>query len=403
MGVTTTSSAYILKTLWPQKRVENTVYQDHPLLAMIPKSEEFYGANMVLAVRYADTQGRAATFSTAQANKGSHAGVKFTITRVSDYQLVSLTTEAILAAQNDKGALIRNLDTEMSSGMNNIGASLAHALYGDGSGSLGALASDPGTGTSLTLANINNITNFEVGQRIVFAANATSALRAGGARTISAINRDTGVITISAACDAAVGSSDLIFTEGDYVSASDRLKVSGLAAWIPSTAPSASESFFGVDRSVDATRLAGLRIDLTGLNPEEGVMTALSKLAREGGKPGHLFVNHLDYRGIEISLGSKVVTEYMSVGDVGFSGLKLVGPKGPVRVVADQDCPSGTGYLLTMDSLKLYSLKACPQVLDMDGDRLSRETTSDGWEARIAYYAQMGSTFPGANAVLTMP
>ena len=36
---------------------------DNPFLAMIPKSEDFYGENMYIAVRYTDNQGRSAAFA----------------------------------------------------------------------------------------------------------------------------------------------------------------------------------------------------------------------------------------------------------------------------------------------------------------------------------------------------
>lgn len=406
MAVTVTNSAYILKRLWPQKRVDNTVYQDHAFLAMLAKDESFYGEDLVLAVRHGDTQGRSATFATAQANISNHVGKKFTLTRASDYQLVSLSTEAILAAKNDKGALIRNLDTEMDSGMNNISKSLAVSLYRGRSGYIGQLASDPGTATSFTLKNINDVTSFEVDMKIVFAATKTGANRAGGARTISAVNRDTGVITVSAALDAALDADDYVFCEGDNANGSGSgLKVTGLEDWLPDTAPAVGggDSFFGVDRSVDPTRLAGLRIDVSGLNPEEALVTVFSRQSREGGRPSHFFTNHLDYRNIEISLGSKVVYETHSVGEIGFNTIKVMGPKGPVAVIADQDCRSARGYSLDMRSCKLYSLEKCPMILDLDGNKLSREASADRWEARIAYFAQLGFTNPGANANASLP
>ena len=406
VSVSSTDVKAILKTLWPQSRVENMVYKDHPLLAMLAKDEGFYGENLVLAVRYADTQGRSADFATAQSNAGSFAARKFILTRAKDYQVVSLETEAILASEKDKGALIKVLDTEMTSGMNNISKSLATAVYRGQSGALAQTASDPGTGTTIALANINDVTSFEVGMKIVFAATKTGALRAGGSRTISAVDRDTGAIEVSAAIDAAVGSGDYIFAEGDAANNTGvPKKVSGMDDWLPSAAPTVGggDSFFGVDRSVDPTRLAGLRFDASGLNPEEAVVAALSRQAREGGSPSHLFLNHLDFRNVEISLGSKVVYEPMQVGGIGFNGLKVIGPKGPVRVFAGQDCPHGTGFSLDMSTWKLYSLKKCPQVIDLDGNELRREAAADRFEARIAYWAQLGCVAPGFNARVTMP
>ena len=181
MAVTvgTNGTNYILKTLWPQSRVENLVYPDHPLLAMMPKDEKFYGENMYLAVRGVDTQGRSAAFSTAAAAAGSHNGKRFLLTRVSDYQVCVLSTEAILASKSDKGALIKHLDTEIESGMNNIGKSLAVSLYRGKSGVIGRVGSV--SGGVITLSNVNDVTSFEVG--MVLNANPTLTGTSGDMRS----------------------------------------------------------------------------------------------------------------------------------------------------------------------------------------------------------------------------
>lgn len=401
-ALSVSNTPYFLKTLWPQDRVENLVYEDNPFLAMVPKSEEFYGENMYLALKYADSMGRSATFSTAQSNKNPHKGVRFLLTRGHDYSLFSIENEAILAAKKDKGALVRSLDTEIEAAMNSITRSLAIALFKDASGSRGTLASDPGTGTSLTLANINDITNFEVGMKIVFAATATGSLRAGGSRTISALDRDLGTITVSAAMDAAVGSGDHVIAEGDAANGSSTILPTGLLGWLPSTAPD-STAFFGVDRSPDTVRLGGLRIDISALNPEEGLVTVLQRQCREGGKPSHMFVNPVDGRNVQVALGSKCDTEYMEVGEVGFTAIRVNGPKGVVRLFSDLNCPAGRAFSLTMKTWKFYSLGKAPMLIEADELRLLRESSADAFEGRIAYYGNLGCTAPGWNANVTMP
>ncbi len=395
-GVTTTTTAAILKTLWPQSRVDDLVYADHPLYAMMPKMEAFYGANMVLAVRYADSMGRSATFSKAQANVGYFKSAKFLLTRVKDYQICQLDSEVIEASENDKGALIAALDTELESGFNNLSRSLATALYGTGSGSIGRVGSF--TSTVITLKNIDDVAKFEVGMSLVASSADTTGSRNSAAATpVTAVDRDLGTVTCDTSLIAALQNDDYLQIEGDWNG-----KVSGLAAWIPASAPS-SATFFGLDRTPDVTRLAGLRIDCNGLNPEEAAVTVLSKQAREGGRPSHQMTNHKDFRGIEISIGSKVEYETASVGNIGFTGLKIIGPKGPVTIYADQDCDSGKMYSLQLNTWKLYSLKKAPRIFDRDGNKLSRVYNADSWEARIGYFAQLGCTAPGFNANVVMP
>ncbi len=395
-GVTTTTTAAILKTLWPQSRVEDLVYKRHPLFAMMPKMEGFFGANLVLAFRYADSLGRSAAFATAQTNVGAFSSAKVTLTRVKDYQVCQLDSESIEATENDKGALIAALDTELESGFNNISRSLATALYGTGSGSLGRVGSF--TATVITLKNIDDVAKFEVGHRIVASsADTTGSRNSAAVMPITAVDRDLGTLTADTSLVAALANDDYLQLEGDW-----NAKVTGLAGWIPSTAPT-SASFFGLDRTPDVTRMAGLRIDCTGLNPEEAVVTVLSKQNREGGSPSHMMTNHKDFRGIEISIGSKVEYEMASVGNIGFTGIKVIGPSGTATVYADQDCDSGRMYSLQLDTWKLYSLKKAPRIFDRDGNKLSRVYNADRWEARIGYFAQLGCTAPGFNANVTMP
>lgn len=406
MAATSTGNTnYILKTLWPQSRIESLVYEDNPMFAMLPKSEEFYGENMYIALRYTDNKGRSATFATAQANKNPHKGVRFLLTRGKDYALFGIEHEMILASKRDKGALVRALNTEMESSINTLTNSLALALFGDASGARGQLAADPGIGTTFTLSNINDIVNFEVGDKVVFAATKTGALRVGGSRTISAVNRTTGVVTVSAALDNDLGANDYVFIEGDAAAGSSTILPTGLLGWLPSNAPAVGggDSFFGVDRSPDPDRLAGLRLDVSSLNPEEGLATVLSRLDREKGRPSHIFRNPVDYKNIMVALGAKVETEYQSVGTIGFEAIKVHGPKGLVRIFSDKNCPAGRGFTLTMKTWKFHSLGKAPMTIEADDLTILRDSAADSFEGRMAYYANLACDAPGWNVNETLP
>jgi hypothetical protein len=400
------NTPYILKTLWPQERIESEVYDDNPLLAMIPKSEEFYGENMYIALRYTDNKGRSGTFARAQANKNPHKGVRFLLTRGKDYSLFGIEHEMILAAKKDKGALVRSLDTEVSSALNTLTNSLAHCLFSDASGARGQIdGNDPGTGTTFSLGTKGDIVNFEVGDLIVFAATATGARRAGGTRTISAIDRDSALITVSAAIDAAVGSTDFVIIDGDDANNSATVLPTGLLGWLPTTAPAVGggDSFFGIDRSPDPVRLAGMRIDVSALNPEEGLAAMLAKANVNGAKPSHIFRNPIDYKNILVALGTKVETEYTSVGEIGFTAIKVFGPSGEVKIYSDRSCPQGRGFTLTMKTMKLYSLGKAPMVIEADDQKILRDATADSFEGRMALYANTACDAPGWNVNETLP
>ena len=174
--------------------------------------------------------------------------------------------------------------------------------------------------------------------------------------------------------------------------------LSGLGSWLPESAPASTDSFFGVNRSADASRLGGIRFAGGSLPLEEALIGAAARVAREGGKPDVCFVNYNNFGDLEKALGSKVSYVDVKVNpEIGFRGILIHGPRGPIKVVPDQNCPNGVAYMLQMDVWKLYSLGKAPKILDSDGLKFLRESTADAVEARIGYYAQLGCRAPGFN------
>jgi len=399
------AAAPILKEYYTAQRVENMTYKDFPLYAMLPKDKNFYGKVLPLAIQIGNPQGRSAVFATAQANKTSSVYKDFVLTRVRDYSLASVDNETAEASENEKGAFIKALTREIDSAIEAATTSLAWGLYGDGSGSLATISATGflNTNAFFTLANPDDVVKFEIGQHIVFAAAAsTGALRVGGSLLISGVNRDSGLITVSSVLSGitAIAAGDYIFTEGDR-----NAKVSGLAAWLPFVAPTSGDSFFSVDRSVDVTRLAGLRFDATALSIEEGLVKGLTRCNREGGKPEVVMANYTDWGNLELALGSKVqymVSQASGRADIGFEGIQVKTNKGVSNVIADPFCPINYMYGLTIKSWKLFSLKEPIRILDLDGNKVLRDSTSDSIELRVGGYFQLGCDAPGHNVVIKL-
>ena len=409
MATTTVSNIQnVLKNLWPQDRVVNEVYPDHPFLARITKDEAFTGEDIKLVVRTRDGQGRAVTLANAQTRASAPSHSRFALTRSKNYQVFRIEGEAIEASRNDAGALVRALDDEIKGSINNITKDLAVNLFRGRSGNIGAIGSVAGgPPATITLSNAADVTSFEVGMILVASATSTGANRATPATaTITGVNRSTGVLTFANGTFAGTNwvANDYLSVSGDNANGSGNgNKAMGLADWLPVTDPLGGESFLGVDRSVDRVRLAGLPLDISAFVPEEGALYAVMELDRNGARPRDFVVNHTDYQSVLNSLGTKAVTKYEGTGQVGFQTIQIMGPKGPVSMYLDQDCPAGTGYCLDMRFWKLYSLGPAPKMLELDGLPMLRLSDDDAYEGRIGYYANLGTTAPGFNAVVTMP
>ena len=400
MALNMTTFAAALKQHYTNERIENMVYKDNPFLAMVSKYEQFGGENLKLPIKYGIPQGRSATFSDAQANKTNSQLKAFLLTRVADYSLASISNETIEASKGNANAFMEAATFEIDGAIESATRSLAIGLFGDGGGSIGQIDTTV-AGTTLTLNTAQDITNFEVGMQIDFyTASTGGSIRAGGPLTIDSVNRDAGsmVLATSMTGITSITALDFIVPEGDY-----DLKVSGLKAWIPSTAPTSGDSFFGVDRSADSTRLAGIRFDASSLPLEEGLIGAAARVAREGGKPDTCFVNYSNFADLEKALGSKVSYVDVKINpEIGFRGILIHGPRGPIKVIPDQNCPNNVAYMVQMDVWKLYSLGKAPKILDSDGLKFLRESTADAVEARIGYYAQLGCRAPGWNVRIAL-
>lgn len=392
----TTTAEAILKELYDGQKLTTLTYQNNPLLAMITKKENFEGKYYPMPIKFNNSQGRSATFAKALANQSSAGLDSFLLTRAKDYSIATIDNELMLAADSNPGAFADGAEVLIDSAIEQCVNSLAGAMFRSGTGSIGQISSIS-TGV-ITLVNAGDVVQFEINQTLQ--ANATDG---GSPRAalgyVIAVNRAAGTVTVSDTAQGGAAGTPSGWTAADYllVEGDNNLKIKGLAAWLPMTAPS-STLFFGVDRSVD-TRLGGLRYDGSLQTIEEALLDALGLVGREGGMVTKGVVDFATYTNLEKSLGSKVqYVDLKGPADVGFRGIKVNGPTSTVDIFPDRNCPSKTGYLLDLRSWELKSLGKAPMILKY-GDNLQmlRVATADSAELRVGYYAQLGCNAPGHN------
>jgi hypothetical protein len=250
-----------------------------------------------------------------------------------------------------------------------------------------------------------DITNFEVGMKIDLASTdgTTGSKRANGPLTITAVNRITGTITCSANINTITGAAntDWIFRNGDLETT--RQMAFGTDAWAPQADPTGGDNFFGVDRSVDPTRLAGVRFNGNGGDKIETLIDAAELTGREGADDLTCFINNLDRSEIAKALQGKAIYEPVKSTDGQFSyrALLLEGPDGPIKLISDVNVQKGRFWMLQMDTWVMKSIKGAPRILDDDGLKMLRESSSDGYEWRLGAYWQPGCEAPGYNCAGT--
>ncbi len=381
------------------------------------------GKYIPVPLEYGTPQGRSHGFPNAQNQQTATSLASFFVYVISDYQLVTITNLLMEQTKTNAGAFVDAAKLQMDSGFRNITNNIAFELFGDGTATRGvsaASSSQTGAATNvvtLPLTNAQQIVAFEVGMLLV-ASTSAGGIPSSDTVTVTAVNRATGVLTGIASASPALSSNWAIGSGQAYLSISgdipatgalgtaSNLAISGLQAWIPVASPASNDSFWGVNRSADPTRLAGLRYNAQSYTIEEGMTNALAFLNREGGKPDLCIMDFASYAALVNALGAKV--QYVQVNhdevEVAFEGITFQSAYGRVTVLADRSCPPQTAYLLTMATWKLRSLGKVPHILTygMEGLEGLRVGNADALEIRIGYYGNLICSAPGWNCVVQL-
>lgn len=408
--------------------MKDLVYKKNPFLALVPKDESpagFAGKYIPVPLVYGTPQGRSAAFANAQNQQTAPSLASFFVYRVSNYQLVTISNELLEATKDDAGAFVDEAKLNMDTGFRNISNDLAFDLFGTANGIRGTSGTMTAGGGTITLADPNQIVNFEVGMALnsLSSTGGTYTLSATGAVVgyVMSVNRSTGVLTLGSTFggsagsiagwsatfpDLAVAGDSVATASGTTGSTSNFLKVSGLGAWLNSNNVTGSDSFWSVNRSADPTRLAGVYFNGASESIEEALIDGASLVAREGGQPDMCFMNFTSWAALEKALGAKV--QYVDVkhdeADIAFAGIKVHAPYGPITVIPDRNCPAQTAFLLQMDTWKMRSLGKAPHILTygMEGLEGLRVGAADSLEIRIGYYGNLVCNAPGWNCKIAL-
>lgn len=394
-----------LKEYYDGITVENLAYEKNPFLAMVPKDTDAEGKVIAQPILYENSQGRSSNFANAQGNQTPAQMAEFFLTLRSDYSIATLQRQLMLASQSSKGGFIKWASKFIDIAIRSAALSAASSLYRGGTGSIGQIATGGIAAGVITLSNPADVSQFAVNMTLQASSTDGGAPRATLGYVI-ARNVVAGTITVSnTALGGAAGSptgwtaADFLLVQGDSNS-----KMSGLTGWLPSVAPTATDNWFGTNRSPDS-RLYGLYYNGSGQSIEEAVIDQAMLVSREGGDPRHLFLNYGSASGLLKAMGTR--REYVDwtseKGSIGFRGFLVQGPNGPIETFSDRNCQGQTGFLLQLDTWTLYSLMAVPHMFHYgdDGSDMLRVANADAAETRTGYYGQLGTNAPGWNSQIT--
>jgi hypothetical protein len=397
-GVDLTSANDVLKDWYTIKRVQHMIYEDNAMLALMPKVKRFPGKQLPIPILFGNPQTTSADFATAQAATSTTAYDRFDLTRAKRYGFAFIDGETMAATSDDEGAFLKVATEEIDGVLYQMKRNLAIQLYRDGYGSIGQL-NGAISGSTYTMKVREEITNIEKGMKLQFSATLSggSLRNSGGVSTVTGVDRGAGTFTVDAGVTGAT-TDDYIFLKGDNDQTTTRKCIAGLEAWAPATAPS-STAFFSVDRTQDVTRLGGNRLDAStsGAPLEEVLYEGAALVGREGFKLTHYFMSYGKWVALEKALHGKVtMSTEKATANIGFEAINFRGPRGNIKVIADQNCPGNRIWGVNFDYLKMYHLKDLVHTINDDGNMLLRQASADGVEGRYRFAGNVGCTAPGS-------
>lgn len=396
------AASAMLKEYYDGQKVENTAQQKNVALAMIPKDTDAEGKYVPVPTVFEVSQGISATFANAQGNQAPPQFAEFLITLRPDYSISTITEQSRVSSGSNVGAFMKMATAVYDGAIQGSAKSASSALFRNGTGSVSQISTI--AAGVITLTNPADIAQFSINQTLQANASDGGSPRAALGYVI-ARNVIAGTITVSAtAMGGAAGSptgwttSDFLLRQGD-----NNAKMSGFPAWLPATAPTATDNFYGVNRSVDS-RLYGLAYPGGQQSIEEALIDSSMLVAREGGDPRHHFTNFGTQSALIKALGARrEYVDWEKDGVIGFRGVKVQGPQGVIESYPDYSCQAATGFLVQLDTWCLYSVGGpVPHIKKyQDGIEMFRVSNADAMELRVGYYGNIGCRAPGWNSQIT--
>lgn len=307
------------------------------------------------------------------------------------YASVEYDREAILASRNDRGAFAKVTVDETEALIEGFQLHMVErAIFGDGSGKLGQIASLTGAGTVaspwvLTMSTVTVVAPkfkkkyFPKGAKLdVYTAGGVYQLTV---QVVGASSTTVSVVLVSTGSAVAPSAAEVLYWEGNKDG-----EITGLAKFV------ASGTIYGIDNSVN-TEFKGISTSITGALQIDDINSAVSATEEESGEsPDIGFCGHGTLAYIKNLMEDQKrynVSEIKSSdGKIGFKGIQIMSDEGEFSLVASQMCQGDDIWLAKQKYLQLVC-RADMGFFDDDGTILLRDPNKDVYNARYGGYFEL--------------
>lgn len=326
---------------------------------------------------------------------GRQGTVQATITSAFNYLRFGVTGPMIKASASDAGSFVRAASFELEMGYKDLKSDINRQLSWNGNGDLAAVNTTVVASTSVVIRGRETVEaalKF-VAQGLKFDIYTSAGVLVQAGITVNSVTGTPFAATATIVCDQPVSATagDILVRAGSYGYEED-----GLLAWLDGL----TTTINGVDRSL-YQQYQGNVLDLSNASFNLDAIQNINNQAmqRAGAKIGAYYTDYNTQRMYQKLLTADKRYVNTQKGDGGFASksesyLDFNG----IPLVPDKDCPQRF-FVLDNSSWKNYVL-AEMEFADETGSMYIAQTSSDTFETRIRYFANMFCESPAANGVI---
>lgn len=308
------------------------------------------------------------------------------------YGRIRISGQTMELAKTNAQAFANAMDYEVNGIKNDIAKDVNRIFYGDGSGTI---AVSTGAGTAVTAFAVTAVTGAqyaEVGQVVDIVTPSTGAVKAT-ALTLTAVNRVTGAITLSAVATWASG--DVLVRTGNGRLSSVNREPNGLGSIVTDV-----NALFNIDPATEPSwKAVNNNNSGTPRALSEGLMVKMTDDVRVNGANTTLVLTSLGVRRAYFNLlvQQRRYTDTKSF-DGGIRGLAFNNGR-EIPVVEDVDAPAGKMWFLDESTLTIYRSSDWSW-LDLDGEVWKWYADYDAFQAVLHSYWEIGVNRRNGNGIL---
>lgn len=405
----------LLKNVYRGPWVEQ-LNQETIILDIVEKTDAnqmgtFNGRQLIFPVHSSRNHGRGAVTDGGQlATAGTQGTVDAIVTMKYFNVGIEISDQAIKQSKSDEGSFVRVLTFEMDLAHTDIRKDITRVAYGTGDGVLANYVSGGGTGPSVTLT-VDSGQYIAVGDVVDILVKSTGVSHGTGG-TVTAVSM-TGTANSSTQAQASISvtfpssvtaqaAGDAVYVTGDRVNESDGLRNITSTGRTLHSINSSSNPFW--DSNV---------LSFGNANPsEDGIMHLCQQIRQRSGKTPDVVVFTLGgQRRLANTYASQKRWNDDHVGNVegGYEAIMVAAGGKPIPVIADPDCPNGTGFALNKESF-CWSQIGPPDWLEApvgggsilylkDGSALG--TKARIWQGWMCWDAVLATVAPNRNGQFT--